>query len=126
MSRRRKKRSLTLDRARTRSAAVQAISPSLDFGNGLTTEKFEAVIEEARQSLASYNTMLSQLDQEYQRFLDLERMVADLTERVLLGVAAQYGRNSEEYVMAGGRPKPKRRRSRKPTQDEANAIALID
>lgn len=112
MSRRKKKRSITLDRSQAREAGILSIAPELDFGNGLTTATFSQLIAQTRQALNDYNLLLSKIDQAYNDFKDLERSLADMADRVLTGVAAQYGKNSNEYEMAGGTRKSERRRSR--------------
>lgn len=112
MSRRKKKRSITLDRSQAREAGILSIASELDFGNGLTTATFSQLIAQTRQALNDYNLLLSKIDQAYNDFKDLERSLADMADRVLTGVAAQYGKNSNEYEMAGGTRKSERRRSR--------------
>ena len=114
MSRQKKKRSLVIDKAQSRQAALLSISPELDFGNDLTTDTYDQLLDETRESLQIYNTLLSEIDQAYNGFQSLEKSLADMTERMLTGVATQFGKNSNEYEMAGGTRKSERRRVRRP------------
>jgi hypothetical protein len=71
-------------------------------------------LEDARQKLETYNTVLSVVDKSYTAITDAEKVIAEWTERMLIAVAYQYGKDSDEYQMAGGtrrsdRKRPKRR-----------------
>ncbi len=123
MSRRKKKRSITLDKARSRQAALLSVNTKLDFGNGLTTAAFDKLLDDAQKSLKAYNTLLSETDQAYNSFQSLEKALADMSDRMLTGIATQYGKNSNEYEMAGGTRKSERRRSKRPTPKLSEALA---
>ena len=114
MSRRKKKRSLTIDKAQSRQAGLLSIAPELNFGNDLTTMAYGQLLEETREALKTYNTLLSEIDRAYNGFQVLEKSLADMTDRMLTGVATQFGKNSDEYEMAGGTRKSERRRVRRP------------
>ena len=110
MSRKKKKRSIVIDKARSRQAALLSVNAKLDFGNGLTTAAFDKVLDDTQKSLKAYNTLLSEIDRAYNSFQDLEKTLADMSDRMLTGIATQYGKNSNEYEMAGGTRKSERRR----------------
>lgn len=121
MSRKKKYTSATLDKAQTRLAALKSINPMLDMGNGLTVKAYSQLIEDARQKLEAYNIALSVVDQSYSAATDAEKIIAEWTERMLIAVAYQYGKNSKEYQMAGGtrrsdRKRPKRREGQNPSE----------
>ena len=123
MSRRKKQRSLIIDKAQARQAALLSISSELDFGNELTTETYDQLVEETREALKAYNTLLSATDQSYNDFKDLEKSLADMSDRMLTGVATQYGKNSDEYEMAGGTRKSERRRAKRQPSKELATVA---
>lgn len=110
MSRRKKKRSLIIDKAQARQAALLSISSKLDFGKGLTSLSYDQTIAQTRAALQTYNTLLSEIDQAYITFQTLEKNLGDMSDRMLTGVATQYGKNSGEYERAGGTRKSERRR----------------
>ncbi len=123
MSRRKKKRSIVLDKARSRQAALLSVNTKLDFGNGLTTAAFDKLLDDTQKSLKAYNKLLSETDQAYNSFQSLEKTLADTSDRMLTGIATQYGKNSSEYEMAGGTRKSERRRSKRPTPKLSEALA---
>ncbi len=123
MSRKKKKRSIILDRARSRQAALLSVNTKLDFGNGLTTAAFDKLLDDTQKSLKTYNTLLSEIDQAYNSFQSSEKSLADMADRMLTGIATQYGKNSDEYEMAGGTRKSERRRAKLSTANPPEAIA---
>lgn len=121
MSRKKKKRSIVIDKARSRQASLLSVGAKLDFGNGLTTATFDKLLDDTQKALTAYNTLLSETDQAYNSFQSFEKSLADTSDRMLTGIATQYGKNSDEYEMAGGTRKSERRR--KPRSSEQIAIA---
>ncbi|MBW4643032.1 MAG: hypothetical protein KME23_08575 [Goleter apudmare HA4340-LM2] len=113
-----KRGSKILDKAQRRLAGLKSISTSLDLGNGLTLEAFLESIEKSRQKLENYNMTLSMVDQNYNTFLESEQMLAELYERMLNGVACKYGKNSDEYLMAGGTVRRRKKRVTKQSGEQ--------
>jgi hypothetical protein len=106
--------SLVIDRAAARLEGIKAISETLDLGNGISVTTLQASIEDTRAKEGSYNQQLSVLEEKHAAFEDAEKHLADLSSRVLAAVAAKYGRDSVEYMQAGGvrsrdRKRPARR-----------------
>ncbi len=99
---RQKRNSPTLDRAQHRAVSLQSIDPALDLSRGLTLKVYQTAIEAHKTHLDDYNRTLSSIEQLALAVKDSEKVLKDLSERMLLGVGAFYGKDSEEYVMAGG------------------------
>jgi hypothetical protein len=57
------------------------------------------------------------LDQTRNTVSDKEQALSELSERMLIGVACKFGKNSDEYQMAGG----VRRRDRKRVTRKVNS-----
>lgn len=110
---RQKRSSAILQKAEKRQAGMQAIDPTLDLGNHLTLKTYVTLIETLRAQVAIYNSTLSTLDGQCLQIKDTELQLRRLSEQMLLGVAAKYGKDSREYGQAGGVPTSERRR---PTQ----------
>lgn len=108
---RQKRRSRVLADAIVRLAGIKAIHPSLDVGNGLTVKSYDQLITRLKDTLEEYNTAISTLDQLTNVVNELEKEVRDVSGRMLSGVACFYGRDSDEYEMAGGTRRRERRRS---------------
>jgi hypothetical protein len=89
----------------------KSISATLDLGMGLTVTGFETAITDLRSKLDNYNQELALVNEKQAALKTGEKNLADLSERMLAGVAAKYGKNSPEYVQAGGKRKSDIKRS---------------
>jgi hypothetical protein len=118
---RRKRISKVLEKAQLRASSLQSISIALDLGNGLTIDAYTQAIDKLDSTLHKYNRMLSEIDQVREQIRETETDLRNLSEHMLIGVAAKYGKDSQEYVMAGGIRKSQRRR---PTRTKPASIEL--
>ena len=112
MSRLKKSNSLVIDLAEKRIAGLESIDPNLTLTPELTLALYKTALTGARDAVANYNKLLSQVDEAANKLKVAERALADRSERMLAGVAAKYGRNSDEYEKAGGTRRAERRKSR--------------
>ena len=110
---RQKKTSKIVESASVRLAGIKSIGKDLDLGNGVTAKSYSELIEETKKLLEEYNTALSVVDEKLNLYQVKEKELKDLHERVLISVAAKYGKNSNEYEKAGGKKKSERK---KPTK----------
>lgn len=110
-----KRSSRVLDKAERRVAAIKSISATLDLGNGHTVDSFNSVIETTRNKLFDYNSSLSTVDAAQTALVEAEKKLMEVTEHILLSVAAKYGKDSYEYEMAGGIRKSDRKRPARKT-----------
>ncbi len=126
---RRKRSSKVLEKANRRIASLRSISPNLNLGNGLTVDTYTELITDLNDKLAAYNTVLSTVDKIYNDMVTAEQRLGDYSEHMLLGVATKFGKNSDEYEMAGGVKKSERKRSTRrisvaPTTPEPGPVAI--
>ncbi|MBN3921660.1 hypothetical protein [Nostoc sp. NMS4] len=91
-----------LEKAELRIAGLKAIDPSLDFGDARNLQNLTQLIQQYRSKIDAYNTTLAVIDSYTSEMKELEKNLSDLTEKMLLGVAFKYGKDSHEYQMAGG------------------------
>lgn len=105
-----KKTSKTIEDSKIRLASLKSIDTNLDLGNGITVAVFEEKLKKVTDSLESYNTALSIVDEKRNTFENDENDLADMYARVLLGVGAKFGKDSIEYEKAGGTRKSERKR----------------
>jgi hypothetical protein len=110
---RQKKTSKIVESASVRLAGIKSIGKDLDLGNGITAKSYNELIEETKKLLEEYNTALSVVDEKLNLYQVKEKELKDLHERVLISVAAKYGKNSNEYEKAGGKKKSERKRPTK-------------
>jgi len=120
---RRKRSSKVLEKADRRIASLRSINPDLNLGNGLTVDVYTTLITDMRGRLAAYNTVLSTVDKAYNDLLTTEQKLGDYSELLLLGVATKFGKDSDEYEMAGGVKKSDRKRSTRKVSDAPIAVA---
>ena len=119
-----KRSSPTIDKATGRADALCTIDVKLDLGKGLTVAAYKGKIQAAADQLTEYNNLLSQADAAGAILDTLETDLADLTERMLKGVATHYGRSSAEYGQAGGTRKSDiKSPARKPAADKIKKLA---
>lgn len=107
---RKKRSSRALEKATVRFDGIKSVNPKLDAGGGFTAPGYEKAIVQLRADISAYNTVLSTVDALQNRIADSEKEVSEYSERMLLGVAARYGKDSNEYEMAGGVRKRDRKR----------------
>ena len=110
---RKKKTSKIIENANVRLSSIKSIDVNLDLGNGITVVVYEALIIEVKEFLDDYNTTLSTVDVKANLYEAREKDLQEFNERVLISVAAKYGKNSDEYEQAGGVKKSERK---KPTK----------
>ncbi|MEH2330595.1 hypothetical protein [Nostoc sp.] len=99
---RQKRTHRVLEKAELRMAGLKAIDPGMDFGNDRNLQNITQVIQQYRSKIDAYNTTLAVIDSYKSEMEELEKTLSDLTEKMLLGVAFKYGKDSYEYEMAGG------------------------
>ncbi|PSN15599.1 hypothetical protein C7271_20760 [filamentous cyanobacterium CCP5] len=115
----RKRNSSALSKAERRNEALLSLNPDLDLGNGLPVEQYETHINDVREKLAAYNVARATVGVAQNALVEAERKLNIYSSQMLSGIAAVYGRESDEYEMAGGTRTSDRRR---PTRTVASPI----
>lgn len=110
---RQKRTSPITEAASARADSLESIDPALDLGNGLSLGGFRSEIAAVFVKLSKYNTKLSEVDGALNALQTAEKAIADLSERMLTGVATKYGKDSDEYEKAGGTKKSEIKRGPK-------------
>ena len=113
---RQKRTSSILKKAELRASGLSSISPNLNLGDDLNMKDYTAVINRLRKEIAAYNEILSLADRAANTVKALEKEVSTFNQKMLLGIAFKYGKDSSEYEMAGGvrlsdRKRPTRRQT---------------
>jgi ABC-type hemin transport system substrate-binding protein len=97
-----KRSSNVLAKAQLRASGLKAIDPNIDFGDSNSLQNMLQQIEQLNAKLDAHNTALAVLDASRTDIEQLEKNLSALSEKMLLAVAVKYGKDSQEYVMAGG------------------------
>ncbi|MDZ8084386.1 MAG: hypothetical protein RMY16_02150 [Nostoc sp. DedQUE12b] len=117
-----KRSSTVLDKATRRIAGMRSISETLEFGDGLSLTEYQRRIQTLQTKLSSYNTMLSTLDEAMGQIQLLEEDLSSYSEKMLMSVRTRYGKNSLQYVQAGGKRRKSNKRASN-TEPTTSAIA---
>ncbi|WP_375474299.1 hypothetical protein [uncultured Nostoc sp.] len=108
----RKRNSMSLTKAERRIEGMQTINPELDFSNGFSIATYNTKVIELREKLAAYNQAQTIVDKTHNALIETERELNTYSEQMLLNVASRYGKNSDEYEMAGGTRRSDRKKPR--------------
>ncbi len=118
MAYQKKTSSLAKDKAQSRLDGLASIADDLDLGNGISVATLQAAVDLIDEKMSSYNQMLSNADAESDKFDAAETAANNLSERALDAVGVKYGKDSEEFMKAGGTKKSERK---KPTAKVSKA-----
>ncbi len=110
-----KRNSPALDKATKRLSGLRIISETLDFGNGITVADYDARIQTLQAQIANHNQLLTDLDASALQITMLEKDLQNYSEKVLISAAARFGKDSTQYVQAGGSPRKTSSKKRTPT-----------
>ncbi|MEH2122547.1 hypothetical protein [Nostoc sp.] len=108
----RKRNSMPLAKAERRIEGMQTINPQLNFSNGFSIATYNTKVIELREKLAAYNQAQTIVDKTHNALIEAERELNTYSEQMLLNVASCYGKNSDEYEMAGGTRRSDRKKAR--------------
>ncbi|MBD2560755.1 MULTISPECIES: hypothetical protein [Nostoc] len=97
-----KRTSRVMEKAELRSAGLKAIDLNMDFGDNCNLQNLTKSIEDLRTMLDAYNIALAMIDSSKTKIDEMEKTLNNLTDKMVMGVAFKYGKNSSEYEMAGG------------------------
>ena len=106
---RKKRTSESINRAQARSSALESIDTNLDLGNSLTLAAYKELIAATEDKLSVYNIKLSEVDGLLNELEALEKRLEEMTSNMLGGVGLKYGKDSDQYEMAGGTRKSERK-----------------
>ncbi|MBW4617611.1 MAG: hypothetical protein KME21_31290 [Desmonostoc vinosum HA7617-LM4] len=90
-----------LEKVELRVAGLKAIDPHMDFGDTCNLQNLIQLIERYRSKIDAHNTALAVIDSFKAEMNELQQTLAELSEKMLIGVAFKYGKDSREYEMAG-------------------------
>ena len=114
-----RRKSTSLDVAKSRWQGLVSQDPVMDLGNGLGVQAYEGSITALDMQLLKVNNLAADLQTERARLIEMEREMGDLNDRYMKATAAKYGTSSMEYMAIGGvRKKDRRRRSSQPTSPD--------
>ncbi|PMB49829.1 hypothetical protein CEN39_20180 [Fischerella thermalis CCMEE 5201] len=105
---RQRRKSRILEKAQLRFCGLRAIDSNMDFGDTRNLQSMTQLMEQLRTKINAYNTALAMIDSSRTEIQELEKTLGELMDKMLIGVAFKYGKDSYEYEMAGGVRKSER------------------
>jgi hypothetical protein len=103
-----KRTSPAFDKATKRMSSIRSIDPNLELSEGLSLAEYEQHVQTLQTTLAHYNTLLSTVDEAAGQVEAQELIVRQYSEKMLIAIALRYGKDSLQYMQAGGKArKPK-------------------
>ncbi|MBD2441057.1 hypothetical protein [Nostoc sp. FACHB-110] len=120
-----KRSSSVLAKAQLRASGLKAIDPNIDFGDNNSLQNMIQQIEQLSAKLDTHNTALAMINASRTDIEQLEKNLSALCEKMLLAVAVKYGKDSNEYEMAGGVRKSERIRKSTATRLKSTSPEAI-
>ena len=121
-----KRTSRILEKAEFRAAGLKAIDSNLDFGENCDLQNLTQLIEQFRILLNAYNIDIAMIDSSKTKIDEMEKTLSNLTDKLVRGVAFKYGKNSNEYELAGGIRDSERVRKSRLTRLKARTKEVSD
>ncbi|OCQ99535.1 hypothetical protein BCD64_10800 [Nostoc sp. MBR 210] len=123
---RKKRSSQILEKAQFRVAGLKAIDPNLNFDDTHNLQSMTQLIEQFKKMLEDYNSALAIIDSSKQKLDEMEKTLKQVSDKMVTGVGFKYGRNSNEYELAGGIRESERVRKSRLTRLKSNPEKTSD
>ncbi|MEH2172507.1 hypothetical protein [Nostoc sp.] len=99
---RKKRSSRILEKAEFRVAGLKAIDPNINFDDTHNLQNLTQLIDNFHNMLDEYNAALAMIDSSRKKLDEMEKTLSQVSDKMLTGVGFKYGKNSNEYELAGG------------------------
>ncbi|MHC5822739.1 MAG: hypothetical protein ACYT04_44610 [Nostoc sp.] len=99
---RRKRSSRILEKAEFRVAGLKAIDQNINFDDTYNLQNLTQLIEQFHNTLDDYNADIAMIDSSKTKLDEMEKTLNQVSDKMLTWVGCKYGKNSNEYQLAGG------------------------
>ncbi|MEH2108429.1 hypothetical protein [Nostoc sp.] len=123
---RRKRNSRILEKAEFRVAGLKAIDPKINFDDTYSLQNLAQLIENFHNMLDDYNAAIAMIDSSRKKLDEMEKTLSQVSDKMLMGVGFKYGKNSNEYELAGGVRDSERIRKSRLTRLKSNTDKTSD
>jgi hypothetical protein len=123
---RKKRSSRILKKAQFRVAGLKAIDPNLNFDETCNLQNLTQLIEQFHNMLNDYNAAVALVDSSKTKLDEMEKTLGQVSDKILYGVGFKYGKNSNEYELAGGVRESERIRKSRLTRLKSNPDKTSD
>ena len=84
-----RRKSTSLDVAKSRWQGLSSQDPAMDLGNGLSVQAYEVSVTALDTQLLKVNNLAAELQTERARLVEMEREMRDLNDRYMKATAAK-------------------------------------
>ncbi len=99
---RRQRTSKILEKVKFRVAGLKAIDPNIRFDDNYNLQNLTQLMDQVENILNNYNDAIAVIDSSKKKLDEMEKTLSNLSDKMLVGVGFRYGKNSDEYELAGG------------------------
>jgi len=121
-----KRSSRILEKAEFRVAGLKAIDPNINFDDTYSLQHLSQLIEQLHNMLDDYNAAIAMIDSSRKKLDEMEKNLSQVSDKMLVGVGFKYGKNSNEYELAGGVRDSERIRKSRLTRLKSNTDKTSD
>jgi hypothetical protein len=107
-----KSTSKILEQAQQRVTLMKTFALDLDLGDGVSLAELEELTETVRVMTAEYNTVAATFEQLGKQLREKELVLADVGDRLSMGLAVKQGKKSREYLLIKGVSRVTRKKKR--------------
>ncbi len=123
---RRKRSSRILEKAEFRVAGLKAIDPNINFDDTCNLQNLNQLIDNFHNMLDDYNAAIAMIDSSRKKLDEMEKTLSQVSDKMLMGVGFKYGKNSNEYELAGGVRDSERIRKSRLTRLKSNTDKTLN
>ncbi|MEH1837643.1 MAG: hypothetical protein V7L20_02480 [Nostoc sp.] len=123
---RKKRSSRILEKAEFRVAGLKAIDPNINFNDTYNLQNLTQLIDNFHNMLDDYNAAIAMIDSSRKKLDEMEKNLSQVSDKMLMGVGFKYGKNSNEYELAGGVRDSERIRKSRLTRLKSNTDKTSD
>jgi exonuclease VII small subunit len=123
---RKKSTSRNLQKAEFRVAGLKAIDPNIAFDENCNLQNLTQLIDQFHNMLKKYNDSMAVIDSSRTKLDEMEKTISKISDKMLAGVGFKYGKDSNEYELAGGVKQSERVRKSRLTRLKNSAEKTAD
>ena len=123
---RRKRSSRILEKAEFRVAGLKAIDQNINFDDTYNLQNLNQLIDNFHNMLDDYNASIAMIDSSRKKLDEMEKNLSQVSDKMLTWVGCKYGKNSNEYELAGGVRDSERIRKSRLTRLKSNTNKISD
>ncbi|MBD0390046.1 MAG: hypothetical protein ICV54_26955 [Nostoc sp. C3-bin3] len=123
---RKKRSSRILEKAEFRVAGLKAIDPKINFDETYNLQNLTQLIDNFYNMLDDYNAAIAMIDSSRNKLDEMEKTLSQVSDKMLTWVGCKYGKNSNEYELAGGVRDSERIRKSRLTRLKSNTDKTSD